>query len=132
MSGALFGGGIITGCLVVLHAFHLSAEGGNFLRRRVIFAKLLRHAYEFAEVSSPLRCDSLREMVATVATYTAAVRSQVAARVRTPRRIASGAVYSSGAWLMPSRLGTKTIPARVRSAMLCTSCPAPLAIRIAV
>ena len=47
-----------------------------------------------------------------------------------PRVMSSGAVYSSGAWLMPSRLGTKIMPTGPSSAMLWASCPAPDGMRM--
>ena len=48
-----------------------------------------------------------------------------------PRVMSSGAVYSSGEWLMPSRLGTKIMPTGPSSAMLWASCPAPDGMRMA-
>jgi hypothetical protein len=40
----------------------------------------------------------------------AARRASVPASTATPRSMSSGAVYSSGWWLMPPALGTKIIP----------------------
>ena len=50
-------------------------------------------------------------------------------RTFAPRVMSSGAVYSRGEWLIPSRLGTKIIPTGPSSAMLWASCPAPEGIR---
>ena len=42
-----------------------------------------------------------------------------------PATRSSGSVNSAGLWLMPSRLGTKTMPVGQRRAIIWASCPAP-------